>query len=184
MHGDRSAVNLNWGLINSHYLHLPDKWNDLLSSCWKFNEIPANSKHSMWKMDKFGEHLGLESHRMEHKGVPPILWIYRLLQIVAFLVAVTTLCQFYHSNFLSTPRPQRRQSLIFPSPEIHITVSLECLTNAQDWGMSAYRAAISNTEHTHPRWSYSDDLLVVRVNYENCPYYFCLIIVRFYICNF
>ena len=51
---DRSVVNLNWGLINSHYLRLPDKWNDLLSSCWKFNQIPANSKHPMLKkMDRF-----------------------------------------------------------------------------------------------------------------------------------
>lgn len=148
MHGDRSAVNLNWGLINSHYLHLPDKWNDLLSSCWKFNEIPANSKHSMWKMDKFGEHLGLESHRMENKeeGLPTP-WICRTIGNGGILGCC------YHSNFLSTPRPQRTQSLTFPYPEISINLSLKSLTNAQNWGMSAYRAAISNTEYAHPRWS-------------------------------
>ena len=41
---DRSVVNLNWGLINSHYLHLPDKWNGLQSSYWKFSQIPAVSR--------------------------------------------------------------------------------------------------------------------------------------------
>lgn len=67
---------LNWGLINSHYFHLPDKWNVLLSSSWKFSQKPADRKHSMCKMDKFGEYLGLEWHRMENKGeVSSIPWI-------------------------------------------------------------------------------------------------------------
>lgn len=53
----------------------------------------------MWKMDKFGEHPGLESQRMENKEVPLAPESAGYLQIVAFLVAVTTLCQFKPLQF-------------------------------------------------------------------------------------
>lgn len=127
---DRSVVNLNWGLINSHYLCLPDKWNDLLSSCWKFNQIPANSKHPMLKKKWIGswEHLGLESHGMKNKGdsfsVPGICWFTwdgGMFSCCHHSVP-TTLCPNHsnHSNFLPIASPQRKQSLNFSNLDIAI----------------------------------------------------------------
>lgn len=54
-------------------------------------------------MDKCGEHLGLESQRMENKEeVFPVPESAELLEMVAFWVAVTTLIFF--------PLPKHRES--------------------------------------------------------------------------
>lgn len=130
MHGDASAVKRNWGLINSHYLRLPDKWNDLLSSCWKFNQIPANSKYPMWKMDKFGGCLRLESHWMENKvEVSSIPWISEAI----WNGGIFSCC--HHSvpvhTTLSLPIWQRKQSLTFLDSDISINLSPKTLPNSQ-----------------------------------------------------
>lgn len=126
---DASAVKRNCGLINSHYLRLPDKWNDLLSSCWKFNQIPANRNYPMWKMDKFGGCLQLESHWMENKGeVSSISWISEAI----WNGGIFNCC--HHSMpvhaTLSILIWQRKQSLTFLDSDISINLSPKTLPNA------------------------------------------------------
>lgn len=130
MHGVASTVKRNWGLINSHYLSLPDKWNDLLSSCWKFNQIPANSKYTMWKMDKFGGCLQLESHWMENKvEVSSISWISEVIWSGGIFSCCHYSVPVYTTH--SLPIWYRKQFWTFLDSDISIKLSPKTLPNAQ-----------------------------------------------------
>lgn len=152
MLGDASAVKRNWGLINSHYLRLPDKWNDLLSSCWKFNQIPANSKYPMWKMDKFGGCLRLESHWMDNKReVSSIAWISEAF----WNGGIFSCCHHFMPvhDTLSILIWQRKQSLTFHDSDISINLSPKTLPNAQvEVHLHTERQSPTKRPQTHREW--------------------------------
>ena len=137
---DRLAVNLNWGLINSHYLCLSDKWNDLLSSFGKFNQIPASIKNPMWKMDRFSEPLGLESRRLtkgEAFSIPKIfedIWGGGIFQLLSWSYASSN-----HPSFLPIPGSQRKQPLTYIYIMIFIfsiIAGLQCSVNFPLYSMA------------------------------------------------